>query len=224
MSETIKGFVVKVPERREGKKKDGTPWFKHSFKMSDDDGNEIEEWFQMGFNKPIPFKEGDYITVDAKLGDWGYEVAGGKIINSEAPEKPKTAMGGGGSSKSKHSEIWGEIGGYNTEDDISRMVYRCAREDAIRAVEILGKLDSLPVSEAKGPTGAKKRYEQTLAIIDKLTKRFIADAVTGRVLEHVADEGEVKVKPDIQVPDQNEQPEPEPADDGPPPPADEGSF
>ena len=67
MAETKKGFVAKV-FKKEGTSKRG-PWFAVSFKLADESGNEDPMFFQLGFNKESPFKEGDYIQFDAEPKD-----------------------------------------------------------------------------------------------------------------------------------------------------------
>ena len=234
MSEAKEGFVVKIFTN------DGTnsrgPWFAKSFKIESADGTEDPMFFQLGFNKECPFVEGDYIKFAADPKDAKamtlVEGSGSKVDPANAPtraEKPKGGGGkgkggfGGGGAKVKTSELFGEIGGYNTEDDIRRMSYSAARSNAIDVIGMLLEHDALPLGGTKGKAGQPKRFEQITQAVDKLTVEYYYDSASGRKLETVADAGVVDVSADASLPDQKAN---EPADEAPagdaPPAADDG--
>jgi len=241
MSETKTGFVAKI-FTKEGTSARGA-WYAKSFKIAAPDGTEDPFFYQLGFNTECPFNEGDYIQFDAEPKDDRAQtvVKGSGSKPKNPPQRTATKSsggggggrsyggGGGGGAKVKHSDLFGDIGGYNTEDDIRRMSYSAARGDAVSLVGMLLEHDALPMSGAKGKAGQPKRFEAVTEMVDKLTVEFFYDSATGRKLETVADAGTVNVDADAQLPDAEAEPEAEaepaggeapPADDG----DEDGSF
>jgi len=211
MTHAVKGFVAKI-FKKEGTSKKG-PWTAYSFKVELEDGNEDPYFYQFGFSEP-PFAEGDYIQFSATDKDdraRTYTEGSGKIVKN-AParsQKEKSGSGGGGGrgnyggggAKVKTSELFGEIGGYNTEDDIRRMSYSAARGDAVTLVAAMLEHKALPMSEAQTKAGVAKRFEAISEMVDKFTVEFFFDSASGRKLETVADGGVVNVAADAPVPD-----------------------
>lgn len=242
MAEQKKGFVKRT-FKKEGTSSKGD-WYAYSFKIEDTDGNEDSFFYQLGFNKPLgPIKEGVYLEFDAEPKDdramTVVEGSGKLPKNPPARKASSKSSGGGGGGRgrggpqTKTSELFGEIGGYNTEDDIRRMSYSAARDAAVQLVVALLANDALPMSAAKNKGGQAKRFDEILAQADKLTVEFFYDSATGRKLDTVADSGTVNTAADGDVPDKEEQqdaPEPEDKGDDAPPPADDseadsnGSF
>ena len=168
------------------------PWTAYSAKLQDKDGNELPGWYQMGFKEP-PCKEGDYIKLEAQAKGSNWTVQEGSIRVSKNPPAAPAPKGGNSGGKSysgpqtKKSDLFGEIGGYNTEDDIRRMSYSAARSDAIRTAELLMAANAIPFVKADAKAGKAKNFDLLVATIDKLTVEFFFDAATGRKLETVAD-------------------------------------
>ncbi len=125
-----------------------------------------------------------------------------------------TAGDGGGGAKVKTSELFGEIGGYNTEDDIRRMSYAAAREDAVETVKMLLENNGLKLVTADSKAGFATRFDVITSAIDKLTVEYFFDAATGRKLDTVADAGTVDVEGDGELPDSDEPEFEEGFDDG----------
>lgn len=221
MAEERKGFVKKI-FKKEGTSSKG-PWYAFSFKIEDENGNEDPMFYQLGFNTDCPFKENDYIKFSADPKDdkaMTLVKGSGQIVKNPPQRAAKPENSGGGRGRGgrggpqvKTSELFGEIGGYNTEDDIRRMSYSAARGDAVEVVGLLLANDALPMSTAKSKAGVAKRFEEIVAQVDKLTVEFFFDSATGRKLEAVADAGEVNVDADSALPDPVDEEQPDAADD-----------
>jgi hypothetical protein len=172
----FKGFVQKIAVKTgKGKRPPYKPYTLYSLKIADENGVELEQWFGAGFDKP-DVKEGDYILLTAEQNDSGYwDVKGIKPLKN-APAKASQAVSSTGSSG-------GSIG---TQSSIH---YQSSRNAAIEVIKLLVETKSLPVSSAQTKAGEAKRYEEIMALIDKLTVRFYVDTETQRILASVTDEG-----------------------------------
>jgi len=212
MSENKEGFVARI-FTNEGTNARGA-WYAKSFKIADANGNEDPFFFQMGFNVSCPFTEGDYIKFQANPKDAKamtmVEGTGTIVPAGNAPQQvqqPKKKSGGGNSYKPaadrvKQSELFGAIGGFNTEDDISRMSWSAARTHALAAVSMLLEHGGVPIAKATGAAGVSKRFDEITSAIDKLTVEYYYDSATRRKLKTVADSGKVVTTPDKALPDQ----------------------
>lgn len=175
----FKGFVQKIAVKS-GKSK--RPPYKsytlYSIKLADEKGVELEQWFGAGFEAP-PVKEGDYVEVNAEQNDAGYwDVKGIKPLKN-APAKVSASPASAVSSGSNIS----------TQASIH---YQSSRNAAIEVLKLLVETKSLPVSSAQTKAGEAKRYEEIMALVDKLTVRFYVDTETQRILKTVTDEGAVE--------------------------------
>lgn len=222
MSEARKGFVAKTFQNK-SKPGANRPWFAWSFKIEDEQGNEDPFFYQFGFNKELPFKEGDYVSFEADPKDAKAMtfVEGSGKLHKNPPARKAKSQGGGGATV-KNSDLFGEIGGYNTEDDIKRMTYSVARGHAVELVGILLENDALPSSVAKSKAGQADRFKEINAFVDKKTVEFYFDGSL-RKLETVADAGIVNTDPDIELPDSAEAESQTKSDDVPPPDDDDDS-
>lgn len=199
MSEVTTGFVEVINKYSP----QGADWTAYSMKIMDTDGKVSDTWYQLGFKPVDNIAEGDYIRFTHKEGKKGarsVELSSIKKAPADkTPEKPASSFGGnkgaykGGKAGSgavvKTSELFGEIGGYNTEDDIRRMSYSAARASAIDVISALLAADALPISGAKTKAGQADRFETVTSAIDKLTVEFYFDAATGRKIEVYSDDG-----------------------------------
>lgn len=70
----------------------------------------------------------------------------------------------------------------------------------LRAAALLLEHDGIPMTKASNKAGEAKRFEEIVAVIDKLTVKFYRDAETGRLLETVADMGVVDTSADGPIP------------------------
>lgn len=242
----VTGFVTYINEKK-GQSSRG-PWTAYSFKIADEAGNEDPRWYQYGFSAP-PFKDdkqtdgsGSYLTFEAEVKDdkvAKFIEGTGKIVNNpparQMPEKKASGgggggrRGGGGGPKVKQSDLFGEIGGYNTEDDVRRISMSHAEEMAIRTVDMLLRHDGLPLTKTKSKANEAVRYEEITNAIDKFTILYFNNVRTGRLLDTVADAGEEVVKVAPLPADANDEPaatepvaEPEQSE-GPPPDPDAGT-
>jgi len=189
---SVIGFVTKLSV------KTGTsgrgPWSLYSMKLQDKSGEELPGWYSYGFEAP-PCKEGDYVKLEATAKGDNWDITKGSLKTSKnppaKPAAPEQSGGGGkkgyGGPKTKTSELFGDIGGYNTEDDIRRMSYSAARDHAIRVAELLVSKGAIKLVKAESKAGAAKCFDIITAAVDKLTVEYFYDSATGRKLETVAD-------------------------------------
>jgi hypothetical protein len=202
---SIVGFVVKINYKKgKSKKPPHKPYTLYSMRLADKGGEEIDAWFQCGFDKP-DCQEGDYVKVTVEARDDGNYDVKGVAVSKNPPANPnagKSSGGGsGGGAKQKESELFGSIGGYNTEDDIRRMSWSVARDHAIEVVSLLLEHGGLKLVKADSKAGVTSRFETITEAVDKLTVEFYFDGATGRKLETVADSFEGSPEGDGPLPD-----------------------
>ena len=203
----VVAFVQKV-NSKSGTGRNGKPYTLYSMKLMDKSGEELDGWFQCAFDKPT-CNEGDYIQVEVKPNGSNFDADVSSIkISKNPPARPKPANesgSGGGGAKVKSSDLFGEIGGYNTEDDIRRMSYSAARDAALKTAELLLEHGGLKLVAADTKAGAASRFDVITSAIDKLTVEYFFDAATGRKLDTVADAGVVNVEGDGPLPAQEDE-------------------
>jgi len=186
MSQVFKGFIKKISVK-EGRGKRG-PWKLFSAKLELENGEEVKDWISFGFDEPA-CKEGDYVKITASENDRGYLQADEVKRLKNAPARSSAATSSGASS--------------NVSSTQKSIHYQSSRKDAIEVLKLLTQQDALPLSSAKTKAGEAKRYEEIMALVDKLTVRFFNDAETQRILAVVADEG--KIDSDVgELPDDDE--------------------
>lgn len=195
MSQVIKGFVKKLSVK-EGRGRRG-PWKLYSARVELDSGEEFEHWISFGFDEP-KVKEGDYVKITASENDRGYLQADEVKALKNAP-----ARSGGSATAAPSGNV------STTQRSIH---YQSSRKDAIEVLKLLTSQDALPLSSAKTKAGEAKRYDEIMALVDKLTVRFFNDAETQRILAVVADEGKVDTKVGA-LPDDSDDEEEEASDD-----------
>lgn len=205
MSNNRTGYVHFI-NKKEGRGKRG-PYTLYSMLMADMGTMKVREneWISLGFKEP-PFTKGDCIKIEVKEENGRVDYIDGTVkYNKKAPEyKPEQTNSTGGSKKAPTiSELFGEIGGFHTEDDIKRISMNSAQADAINLLATLTANDALPITKAKSKDGVAKRYEEVMAILDKLTVRLFYDRATCRLLETVQDEAEF----DTSAPEDQQLPE-----------------
>ena len=171
----FKGFAKKINVKT-GTGKRG-PWKLYSVKLENDDGTEVESWISLGFDAP-DFKEGDYVKITTEKSERGYENATEvkRLKNAPARSAGPTKSGGA-------------VSGGSTDARQSHIHYQSSRKDAIEILKLLTQQDALPLSSAKTKAGEAKRYEEIMALVDKITVQFFHDAETLRKLESVVDAG-----------------------------------
>jgi hypothetical protein len=218
MSEEVvkkQGFVSFVSNKR-GNNSAG-PWVLGSFKIEDPNGTEDPLFYQLGF-KECKFKKGDYVRFDAEPAVDARDgsvvktamavIEGSGAIVKNPPKRTNTKKEGGkkggwsGGPKVTKSEVFGDIGGYNTEDDIKRISWASARTAALEVVSLLLEYDALPgMVKTSGNSNKAKRFEIVTQAVDKLTVEYFFDSATCRKLQTVADSGKIDAEPDTQLPD-----------------------
>lgn len=172
----FRGFVKRI-NKKEGRGKRG-PWFVNSVKLEKDDGSEYDNWLSAGFNETPNFKEGEYVHIEAEQDNGGFwKIVNSKVVKN-APAKASATTPG---------RVDAAAPGRSRESTIH---YQSSRKDAIEVLRLLIDKDALPVSGAKTAAGVAKRYEEIMALVDKLTVRYFKDVETFRVLDSVIDEGE----------------------------------
>lgn len=176
---TFKGFIAKIGIK-EGRSGRG-PWKLYSIKLEDENGVENDKWLSAGFDKPKA-NEGDYVVIEAEENDKGYlNVKSLKVQKNPPAQVSKSAPQGTRTAPAN-------VKGSTTQTSIH---YQSARKDAIEVLKLLQSQDALPISSAKTKAGEAKRFEELMALVDKLTVQFFFDAETHRLLDTVADAGKI---------------------------------
>lgn len=207
------GFVSKISSRPAGRK----GGFAYSFLLENTDGTD-GPWIGFGFESP-PFKEGDYISVEADKNAKGYltyvKGTGQQIKNPPARASARVpagsargnghSAGAAGTDDSDKNMAGGASSGNlqaagDVADRQTQIVLQHSQEMAIAAVGVLLQHDALPMSEAKSKAGTAKRFDEVRAMIDKLTRKFYDDVVTGQLLKIVAPEI-ISTEPDGPLPE-----------------------
>jgi hypothetical protein len=176
MSQVFKGFIAKINEKS-GRGRRG-PWTVYSIKLENDDGTEIDGWISAGFDKPS-VKEGDYVKITAQENNEGYLNATEIKPLKNAPQRASKG------SKNANRGTAG-AGPGNTQQSIH---YQNSRTTAVNVIQLLLENSALPLIASKGKAADAKRYDEIMALIDKLTVRFYNDVETLRILDSVVDEG-----------------------------------
>lgn len=171
----FKGFIATISEKS-GKSSKGRPWTAYSGKVEKEDGTEYDKWISFGFDAP-DVKKGDYVKITTETDEKGYE----KVVDIKKLKNAPARLGKGGAAATGSN-----VGGNTTQQSIH---YQNSRNLAATVLAILNDKDALPLSSAKTKAGEVKRYEEIMALLDKLTVRFFYDAETLRLLKSVKDEG-----------------------------------
>jgi hypothetical protein len=172
---TFQGFLTKLTSKS-GSGKRG-PWTVYSGRVEKDDGTEYDNWLGFGFDSP-PCKEGDYVKIEAEKDAKGYF----KVSKVEVLKNPPAKS-------APVATATGQKEGSYVDNRQSSIHYQSSRKDAIEIVKTLISMDALPITAAKTKAGEAKRYEEIMALVDKLTVRYFHDTQSQRLLESVADEG-----------------------------------
>lgn len=183
MAEKFEGYIAKLL-KKEGTKKNGQRWFKHTFILTD--GQTESPWIGTDFNAPFPAVEGDYLKLEAnseagKDGNTYFTVVKGTatVVKNPPPRKGATTAAG--------TELPAATG--TARDTI--ITFMNSRTAALEAIRIALENKSLPLTKTESKAGEATRFEQIMLAIDKATVRYFHDATTLRLLDQVADEGEV---------------------------------
>lgn len=203
------GYVSKIGTRN-GTGRNGKPYTAYNVQLTDADGN--IRYVGWGFNSPT-FGEGTWIkTTVEQNGDYlNYKGAPVETKQAGAPATAPTTQTGSGQQSGAQSRngYWEAREQRDIEITQPRIQYQAARRDAVQLVTAMLAANALPISAAQGKTGESKRYEQILEFVDKIAVQFHYDTETLRVLDRVADAGDVEVPvrgelPDESIPDQGE--------------------
>lgn len=167
----FKGFIAALSSKS-GKSAKGRAWTAYSAKMEKEDGTEYDKWISFGFEEP-DVKKGDYVKITTETkGDYENVVEIKKLKNPPARQGGKAAGGNPNVNTTQQS-----------------IHYQNSRNLAATVLGILNEQNALPLTKAKDKSGEVKRYEEIMALLDKLTVRFFYDAETLRILGTVKDEG-----------------------------------
>ena len=153
-------------------------------------------WVSFGFNKPT-INKGDYVSVVIEKDANNYDVvkSAAKIPAPQQPVADKASPRGDNGHLSA------------TGDRNNSIVYQSSRKDALALVALLITQNALPVSEAKTKAGTAKRYEEIMALVDKLTVQYFYDVNTLRNLDRVQDGGADAPAPSALPEDSQAEPE-----------------
>lgn len=186
------GYVNEITTRN-GTSKQGKPYTAYNVRFTTKEGE--QKTVGWGFNPPA-FQEGVWVktTVEQNGQYLNYKGAPVEAAPGPAPAAQSTTQdapaGGGGKGGVVQQQI----------------IYQNSRTAAIQFVLGMLDRDSLPVSGAKGKAGESKRYEQALDFVRKVTVEFYHDVDTLRLLESVADAGDVEVAARGELPEEVEPP------------------
>jgi hypothetical protein len=184
MSEVVKGFVAKINARPVNTRKG--PRTSYSMKLAREDGSEIDGWISVGWEKPN-FNEGDYVKVTYAKNERGYLDASEVKPLKNAPAAPAATS----SRTSGGTTVTRSVGGGSQSSFIH---YQNSRTASIELVGLMLAHDALPISSAQTKAGAAKRYDELIALVNKLTIQFFFDLETMRLTKSVADAGAEKPK------------------------------
>jgi hypothetical protein len=204
MSEVVKGFVAKINARPVNTRKG--PRTSYSMKLAREDGTEIDGWISVGWEAPN-FNEGDYVKVTYAKNERGYLDASEVKPLKNAPER----VGGNSASRptSRGPSSGASASGGRAYDPKGPTIhYQNSRTAAIELVGLMLAHDALPISGAQTKAGAAKRYDELVALVNKLTVQFYFDVETLRLTKSVADAGAEKPKAkdaDIDEDDNNDE-------------------
>jgi hypothetical protein len=181
MSEVITGFVKEVTQKS-GQGRNGKPYTLYGVVVVSKEGRDLGR-FGAGFDAPA-CKKDDYVQFSVTTtADGKYYNIEGPIKVSQQKREPPAAAAAALSAPSTAEQ---------KEATQKAIQYQAARNAAIEVVKILGSAKALPITGAATKAGEAKRYDEILAIVDKLTVRFNFDTETLRVLDTVQDEGTVE--------------------------------
>jgi hypothetical protein len=186
MTEIVKGFIAKINARNVNTRRG--PSTSYSLRLEREDGTEIDKWFSFGFKKP-PVNEGDFVKLTYTENDRGFlDVDELKPLKNgparSQKESPARGASGGGASGARSADPKGPT-----------IHYQNSRTAAIDVVALMLANDALPITEAKTKAGTAKRYEEILALINKITVQFFFDVETLRLTKSVTDAGAVAKDP-----------------------------
>lgn len=167
MSQTYTGYLD-ATDMKSGKSKSGRAWTMYK-------GAVGGKWVSFGFDQPKVAK-GDYVEIVTEMEN-DFEV-----VKSARKIDPPAA----GTASSAHGPV---VTVPYIDKRQASIVYQSSRKDALEFVNLLIAQDALPVSSAKTSAGKAKRYEEILALVDKLTVQFFYDVETLRNLDRVVDAG-----------------------------------
>jgi hypothetical protein len=177
------GEIAFLDERSgKSKKPPYRPYTMYNIKLKLDSG-ELSPGISAGFEKPT-FNKGDYVVIQTRQ-DGQYERVD-TIAAADRPVPSKPVAAGS-------SSVSGETAGDGQADRQTQIVLQHSQEMAIAEVALLIANNALPLSSAAGKAGTVKRFEEIHKAVQKLTVELFFDVVTGRLLESVADAGDVVV-------------------------------
>ncbi len=184
----IEGMVERV-HTKTGQGKRG-PWTKYSAVVAG-------EWYSFGFKNP-GIEEGDTLKVEFEEGQYGKDVKQFRKIEGAAPAPQ--ASGAGGSAASSGGSGAGAAWG-NASNVAATLICKMA------------DIEALPLSAANSKANKAKRYDEFMELFNKLRVELYGDAMDiDRVLDRVADAGEVEDNQPPALPDYEEE---EDSDDSP---------
>jgi hypothetical protein len=203
MSKVV-AFVAKK-NVKQGQGRNGKPYTLYSLKLQDKEGNQLDGWYGCGFENPA-CNEGDYVQLEAvpsprSAGNFDVDVNSIRI-SKNPPKAPAAASsggsGGGGKSYGK------------SPDESARIVYQNSRTAAIETVGILLEHNGLKLRKGDTKAVMTANFDLINEAIDKVTVEYFRDIYAEgfedkfRILETVADGGEVSTEGDGELPDADE--------------------
>lgn len=179
----IEGYLTEV-DSKTGQNRSGRPYTVYR-------GEIAGTWYSFGFEKP-PVSRGDYVR--AEIGQVkGYD----QVVRSERLTAPSTAQpalasmqqGLAAAAENSPSSPGGTHYSRSRDPKQTSIHYQNSRNCALDLIALLISQDALPISATKSPAGKAKRYEEIMALVDKITVQYFYDAETLRNLDRVQDAG-----------------------------------
>jgi hypothetical protein len=198
----LKTFIgeIAVFSKREVAGRNG-PITAYSAKIVKPDGEEYDEWVGFGFKKPTCAK-GDSVKIAAKKenGFWkavDVEVTAEGDGEAGEPEQEEQESGDSGSKGKSGSSV--QAVSSSSKEPASglkdkRIGYQNSRTAALELTSLLLQHKAVPLAATAGKAGDAKRFEEVMALVDKLTVKLFNDLSTFRLLADVEDAYEAPAK------------------------------
>mgnify|MGYP003112559567 CR=1 FL=1 len=185
MSNIIEGVVEKV-HTKTGQGKKG-PWTKWSAVIAG-------EWYSFGFKNPN-ISEGQTLKVQYEEGQYGKDVKQHKAVEGSASQASNGNAGNSAPANSSYDPGARERG----------MQWGNASNVAATLICKMADVEALPLSAANSKANKAKRYDEFMELFNKLRVELFNDSLdVDRVLERVADAGNVEDNAPPALPDTQE--------------------
>jgi hypothetical protein len=182
---TFIGDVVKVLTR----KVDGRngPITAYSVKVAKPDGEEYDEWIGFGFKKP-DVEEGDSVKISAKKENGFWKAVDVEVTETaDQEEEAGDEQDSGESGSTVPAEKSAPAASSKKISKQQYIHYQNSRTAALELVALLLQNKAAPLAATEGKAGTAKRFEEVVALVDKLTVKYFHDLETFRLVNDIED-------------------------------------